>query len=201
VSDVAANDPGLTRRQFVARLGRGASLCALGVATVPLFAHGDRDELVWQIDPYKCTQCGRCQTECVLAQSAVRCVHDFSMCGYCEFCFGFFRDDATALTEGAENQACPTGALMRRFVEEPYYEYIVNEQLCIGCGKCVKGCNQFGNGSLYLQVQHDICLNCSECAIAAACPANAFVRLPATGRTYYVKHEGPDQLPDAYPMG
>jgi electron transport complex protein RnfB len=51
--------------------------------------------------------------------------------------------------------------------------------LCIACGKCVKGCNAFGNGSLYLQVQHDRCQHCNECAIAVACPSQAFRRVPA----------------------
>jgi len=36
------------------------------------------------------------------------------------------------------------------------------------------------NGSLYLQVRHDVCVNCNECAIAVACPAQAFVRVPAS---------------------
>ena len=37
----------------------------------------------------------------------------------------------------------------------------------------------FGNGSLFLQVRHDRCLNCNECAIGRACPAQAFRRVPA----------------------
>jgi Fe-S-cluster-containing hydrogenase component 2 len=35
------------------------------------------------------------------------------------------------------------------------------------------------NGSLYLQVEHDRCLGCNECAIAVACPTQAFHRIPA----------------------
>ncbi len=49
----------------------------------------------------------------------------------------------------------------------------------MGCGKCVKGCNMFGNGSLYLQVSHDRCVNCNICAISTACPAQAFRQVPA----------------------
>jgi electron transport complex protein RnfB len=200
VSEKERQEERLTRREFVARVGRGASLFALVGVSGALVARGREHAMVWQIDPYTCTQCGQCQTECVLDQSAVRCTHDFSMCGYCKFCFGFFRDDATALTEGAENQMCPTGAIVRAFVEDPYYEYTIDQDLCIACGKCVKGCNQFGNGSLYLQVRQDICLNCSECAIAVNCPARAFVRV-AADRPYFMKHEGPGQLSDTYPMG
>ncbi len=83
------------------------------------------------------------------------------------------------MTAAAENQLCPTGAIRRKFVEEPYYEYTIDHELCIGCGKCVKGCNTFGNGSLYLQVDHSVCLNCNDCAIARTCPSDAFVRVPA----------------------
>ncbi len=72
---------------------------------------------------------------------------------------------------------------MRRFVEERsgqrFYEYTIDEPLCIGCGKCVKGCALM-NGSLYMQVEHDRCLDCNECAIAIACPTQAFYRIPAS---------------------
>jgi electron transport complex protein RnfB len=201
MAEPTAKKERVTRRRFLATAGRGASLCALAGVTGMLAARGrGAEQWVWQIDPHKCTQCGRCQIECVLDQSAVRCVHDFSMCGYCKFCFGFFRDDAVALNEGAENQACPTGAIVRTFVEDPYFQYTIDEDLCIGCGKCVKGCNQFGNGSLYLQVRHDFCLNCSQCSIAVACASDAFVRVPA--RTpYFTKHKGPDELPSSYQLG
>jgi len=152
-----------------------------------------RVEMVWQIDPWKCTQCGRCATECVLSPSAVKCVHDFAMCGYCKLCFGFFQTNPISLDTGAENQMCPTGAIKREFIEDPYHEYKIDEDLCIGCGKCVEGCNQFGNGALYLQLRHDRCLNCNECAAAVACPADAFIRLPAD-RPYVIKHKGPESL-------
>ena len=144
------------------------------------------DKMVWQLDPAKCVQCGGCATHCVLNPSAVKCVHTFKICGYCKLCFGFFQPGANALTSAAENQLCPTGALKRTFVEEPYYEYTVDEALCIGCGKCVKGCNLFGNGSLHLQVRHDRCVNCNDCSIARNCPAGAYSRVPAS-RPYLMK--------------
>jgi len=138
---------------------------------------------VWKLDPAKCIQCGRCATSCVLQPSAVKCVHRMAMCGYCRLCFGFFQPGTTALNSAAENQLCPTGAIRRKFIEEPYYEYTIDESLCIGCGRCVKGCGSFGNGSLVLQVRHDRCINCNECAIARNCPANAFsqVTIPEGG--------------------
>lgn len=134
---------------------------------------------VWQLDPAKCIQCGRCATNCVLQLSAVKCVHRFEMCGYCKLCFGFFQPGTAILTSAAENQMCPTGAIGRKYLEEPYYEYTIDEPLCTGCGRCVKTCGAFGNGSLILQVRHDRCVNCNDCAIARNCPAGAFKRVPA----------------------
>jgi electron transport complex protein RnfB len=173
-----------SRRDFLRTCGRSVMLGTLGAVTgTYLFrrqkAVADTHKAVWQLDPKKCIQCGQCATHCVLNPSAVKCVHTFSMCGYCDLCFGYFRPEAKVRNEAAENQLCPTGAIRRAFVEEPYFEYSIDESLCIGCGKCVKGCNSFGNGSLYLQVRSDYCLNCNDCAIARACPANAFYRLPA----------------------
>jgi len=138
------------------------------------------ETLVWQLDPEKCGKCGKCATNCVLSPSAVKCFHSYSMCGYCNLCTGYFDPQPNDLNTGAENQLCPAGAIRRRFVEEPYYEYTIDQTLCIGCGKCVKGCQAFGNGSLFLQVRRDICINCNECAIARACPADAYVRIPAS---------------------
>lgn len=136
------------------------------------------DNTMWQLDPEKCVQCGQCATHCVLNPSAVKCMHAFGMCGYCKLCFGYFKPGTRTLNEGAENQLCPTGALKRRFIEPPYYQYTIDRDLCIGCAKCVAGCTLFGNGSLFLQVNHDLCVNCNECTIARHCPADAYSRVP-----------------------
>ncbi len=183
----------LTRRDFLTGLGRGASLLAVGGALGALSMRWGADGTVWQIDPFKCTRCGRCTTDCVLDDSAVKCVHQYAMCGYCRLCFGFFQTDPVGLDEAAENQMCPLGAIKRTFIEEPYYEYIIDEELCNGCGKCVEGCEQFGNGSLYLQVRHDRCVNCNECLIAMRCPSDAFIRLPVA-TPYMDKASGPGHL-------
>jgi electron transport complex protein RnfB len=155
--------------------------------------HGKRAadrRTVWQIDPWKCTQCGLCATSCVLELSAAKCVNDMAVpCGFCKPCFGYFKPDMVDLTTGAENQMCPVGAIRRKRVEEPYYEYTIDEATCVACALCVKGCTQFGNGSLYLQIRHDRCLNCNECSIAAACPADAVVRRPADD-PYIIKSKG-----------
>lgn len=169
----------LARREFLRRgLAGAAGLCAAAAATGAMRGAVSRAATVWQIDPTLCVQCGQCMTRCVLAPSAVKCVHTFAMCGYCKLCFGFFQPGAAALNTAAENQMCPTGAIRRTFIEAPYYEYLIDEKLCTGCGKCVKGCNTFGNGSLHLQILRDLCVNCNECAIARACPAGAIGRVP-----------------------
>ena len=166
------------RREFLRGGLRVATLTGLGGLLGTLAQRTSRAETVWQLDPNRCLRCGNCATECVLEQSAVRCVHAHVLCGYCELCTGYFEPEPNDLNTGAENQLCPTGAVERTFVEDPYFQYHINESLCLGCAKCVEGCNRFGNGSLYLQVRHDRCLNCNECAIASTCPGDAFRRVP-----------------------
>ena len=169
----------ISRRRILGDSIRGVCLLAAGMVAGLLSRKTRAGEMVWQIDPYKCIACGNCASYCVLEQSAVKCVHAFAMCGYCDLCTGYFPPEPIELNTGAENQLCPTGAIKRTFVEDPYYQYTIDEELCIGCGKCVKGCSAFGNGSLFMQVRHDRCVNCNECSIAAACPSGAFRRVPA----------------------
>jgi len=182
------------RREFLRTTLRGtAGVVLAGVGGIGLY-RSRAAETMWQIDPALCTQCGQCATHCVKSPSAVKCVHAYAMCGYCKLCSGFFRPNAR-LDTGAENQLCPTGALKRRFVEEPFFEYTIDESLCIGCGRCVKGCGAFGNGSLFLQVRQDLCDGCNECAIARACPSRAFKRVPIHD-PYILKQAGKTPGPE-----
>lgn len=174
------------RREFIQsgmRITLGVAVAGLGALALK---NSTKDEWVWQIDPFECTQCGRCATDCVLSPSAVKCIHAYDLCGYCDLCGGYFKPDANELSTAAENQLCPTAAIERRYIEEPYFEYVINEDLCIGCAKCVKGCTSFGNGSLHLQIIHDLCKNCNECSIARVCPNNAIKRVKAS-EAYQVK--------------
>lgn len=177
-----------TRRDFVRNAGKVIIAAPLIVIPALLVKRTSAQGTVWQIDPSKCTQCGQCKTNCVLTPSASKCVHAYVMCGYCDLCGGFLRQGVKTISTAAENQMCPTGAITRKFVEEPYFEYTINEDLCDGCAKCVKGCGDFGNGSLYMQIRHDKCVNCNECSIARTCPSNAISRVPAD-RQYMPKDQ------------
>jgi electron transport complex protein RnfB len=178
---------GISRRELLKNGAWYAGLIGL-CGSLGWLSGKARAKTLWQIDPNKCIQCGKCATECVLTPSASKCVHAHAMCGYCKLCTGFFQPSPNELNEGAENQQCPTGAIKRSFVEDPYYEYIIEEKLCIGCGICVKGCTAFGNGSLFLQIRHNVCENCNECAIAKVCPAQAIVRVP-NEKPYLLKNK------------
>jgi electron transport complex protein RnfB len=176
-----------SRREFVRKAGKIAVIAPLALIPLTLSKRISVSGYVWQIDPFKCTQCGQCKTNCVLTPSASKCVHAFQMCGFCDLCGGFLRQGVKTISTGAENQLCPTGAITRKFVEEPYFEYTINEDLCDGCAKCVKGCGDFGNGSLYMQIRHNLCVNCNDCSIARTCPSDAITRIPA--ETPYIQKD------------
>jgi len=163
----------ISRRDFI----RGAAVVAAGGAVLRAVG-GESKETGWQLDPEKCVQCGQCATNCVLNPSAVKCIHSFQICGYCDLCGGYLQPGAKARDTGAEHQLCPVAAIKRTFIEDPFFQYTIDEDLCVGCGKCVKGCGLFGNGSIYLQVKQDLCARCNDCAIARACPAGAYERVP-----------------------
>jgi len=169
----------VTRRRFLRDGARAAGLVGMGGLLGLVTGRSSAKDTVWQIDPQKCVRCGNCAIHCVLEQSAVKCVHSYALCGYCQLCTGYFEPEPNDLNTGAENCLCPTSAIKRTYIEDPYYEYTIDERLCIGCAKCVEGCTRFGNGSLFLQVRHDRCLNCNECAIAKVCAGDAFRRVPA----------------------
>lgn len=184
------DDPeGKSRRDLLRNSLRGAGVVALAAVTGSMMNEGlDAEEEVWQINPHKCTECGKCETHCVVSPSAVKAVHAYGACGYCDLCTAYFVPDPFDLTEGAENHNCPTDAIKRTYIEEPYYEYEIIEDNCVGCAKCVDGCRTYGNGSMHLQIQHDICVDCDSCSINNACPSDAFVKLPATN-PYLFKDE------------
>ena len=111
-----AKNKKVDRRKFIEngfRVAMGLAIAGIGGITL---THSSSKNRVWQIDPFKCTQCGRCADYCVLEPSAVKCVHAFDLCGYCDLCGGYFKPDANELETGAENQLCPTAAIKRKFI-------------------------------------------------------------------------------------
>lgn len=166
----------LSRRDLL----RGCGILAVAGGAGAAMAHGAEPAAqVWQIDPDRCSQCGRCATACVLSPSAVKCVHAAAICGYCDLCTGFLRTEAPELGTAAEDQLCPFAAIKRTFIEDPYFEYEIDESACVGCARCVQGCSAYGNGSMFLQIRHDRCVNCNQCRIAVECPSQAISRVPA----------------------
>jgi electron transport complex protein RnfB len=184
------DSPDITRRNLLTHGLRLGAIVAAGGAISALAAKGHVAETVWQIDPFKCIQCGKCATNCVLNPSAVKCQHNAAdLCNYCRKCFGYFKPlNKNAFDESAETQMCPVGAIGRKPIEGDYFEYHIDTEKCMGCAKCVKGCMKDGNQSLFLQIDHGKCVNCNRCSIAAECPSQAISRVPL-GQPYNIKRE------------
>jgi Na+-translocating ferredoxin:NAD+ oxidoreductase subunit B len=130
--------------------------------------------------------CDKCATECVLALSAVRAVNEHSLCGRCYICPAYFDVKSAVGPDGLPSaRLCPRDAIVRTPIgdvdpKDPannYYEYVIDEVKCNGCGKCVMGCKEpAGLSSIRLEVRHNLCLRCNRCSIAQACPALAYDR-------------------------
>jgi ferredoxin len=82
---------------------------------------------------------------------------------------------------------CPRDAITRKPIgkvdpEDPannFYEYIIDEEKCDGCGRCVMKCKEpLGLGSITLKVRYNKCLDCNRCAISLACPKDAISQVP-----------------------
>jgi len=69
----------LNRRDFLKTGLRAAAFLSLASITGYSLSKSMSDDLVWQIDPTKCVQCGKCATNCVLNMSAVKCMHVHKM--------------------------------------------------------------------------------------------------------------------------
>jgi electron transport complex protein RnfB len=182
----------VTRRRAI---GRVAAVAGLGV-TAGFLVRKAQGQIVWQIDAARCVNsrvgevnvkvCDLCVIECVVTQSAVRAVNEFAKCGRCCICPSYFNVKSAVNKEGLPSEKlCPRDAIARKPIGEAdpsdpannFYEYVIDETKCDGCGKCVMACKEpAGLGSIVLKVRHDLCVNCNNCAISLACPKDALMQ-------------------------
>jgi Na+-translocating ferredoxin:NAD+ oxidoreductase subunit B len=188
-----------TRRDVLGHAVRGAAIVGLGGLGVYLGRRAGA-EGAWQLDADQCLNselgavgipaCELCATSCVLALSAVRAVNDHALCGRCYICPAYFEITSAVDEHGLPSQKlCPRDAIERKPIGEidprdpanNFYEYVIDETRCNGCGRCVMGCKEpAGLGSIRLEVRHNLCVDCNRCSIAAACPKSAYDRRPVS---------------------
>ena len=182
----------INRRSFLINTGRAVGALALGgVAYRVAGEHlskaenakvGPRSRFVWQIDPEKCTHCGLCEVNCVRTPSAVKAVNDQKKCSNCVVCHGHIEETGVP-SEKIDSEGiriCPYDAITRTNHsggKDGFFLYKIDEEKCVGCGKCVKLCNTKGTKSMFLLIRPDLCLNCNSCDIAEKCPSHAIDRL------------------------
>jgi len=186
-----------TRRDVLGHAARGAGLVVLGGGAIYLTQKAGA-EGVWTIDPTKCVNirlgavgievCDKCATTCVLPLSAVRAVNDYAKCGRCCICPGYFDVTSETGSDGLPTRKlCPRDAIERKVIGEfdpddplnNFYEYIIDEEKCNGCGICVLACKEpAGLSSIWLEVRYDLCTDCNRCSIAQICPEDALFRVP-----------------------
>ena len=191
---------GLTRRDVLGKVARGTVLLGLGGTTGFLIKKAE-GQVVWQVDASRCVNsqlgevdvevCGLCTTECVVSQSAVRAVNNFRECGRCYICPAYYNIKSAVDEKGLPSEKlCPRDAIERKPIglvdpgdpANNFYEYIIDEEKCDGCGICVKGCKEpLGLGSIILKVRYSLCVDCNHCAISLACPKEALVQQPVAG--------------------
>ena len=187
----------VTRRDVLGGAVRGTVLAALGGGAIFL-VHKAQGQVVWQIDAGRCINsrlgevgveaCNLCTTECVVALSAVRAINEYAKCGRCNICPAYFNITSAVDARGLPSEKlCPRDAIERKPIgkvdpEDPannFYEYIIDEEKCDGCGKCVMQCKEpLGLGSIVLRVRYNKCVDCNRCAISRACPKDALLQVP-----------------------
>ncbi len=187
-----------TRRDVLGYAARGTGFIVLGGAVVYLTDKANAEH-AWAIDAEKCRNiklgitgieaCDKCATTCVLSLSAIRAVNEYSKCGRCCICPAYYDVTSEVGPDGLPmGKLCPRDAIQREAIGEVdpddplnnFYEYVIDETKCNGCGKCVLACKEpAGLGSIRLEVRHNLCLDCNRCSIAVVCPDLAVVQAPA----------------------
>jgi electron transport complex protein RnfB len=187
----------VSRRDAIGRVVRGTAAVGLAGGAIYL-AKKAGGQVVWQVNASRCINsrldeidvevCQLCTTKCVVSQSAVRAVNDFSKCGRCYICPAYFNVQSAVDENGLPSEKlCPRDAIIREPIgwidpDDPannFYEYTIDETKCDGCGKCVMACKEpAGLSSIRLMVRHDLCVDCNQCAISTACPKDAITQFP-----------------------
>jgi Na+-translocating ferredoxin:NAD+ oxidoreductase subunit B len=201
----------VTRRDLLGTVARGTVLATMGGGAIFLVKKA-QGQVVWQVDASRCVNsrlgevgveaCNLCTTECVVSLSAVRAVNETSKCGRCNICPAYYSITSAVDEKGLPSEKlCPRDAIARKPIgkvdpEDPannFYEYVIDELKCDGCGKCAMKCKEpLGLGSITLRVRYDKCVNCNRCAISTACPKDAIMQLPVEQalRPAEVSHPG-----------
>lgn len=185
-----------SRRDVLAKAAQGAAALALGGSAFHLVRKAE-GQIAWSVNTSKCINsrlgmtgveaCTLCTTECVVALSAVKAVNEYSKCGRCNICPAYFNVTSAVNEKGLPSEKlCPRDAILRKPIGEidpddpanNFYEYVIDEKKCDGCGKCVMACKEpLGLGSIVLRVRHDLCVDCNHCAISKACPKDAIEQI------------------------
>jgi electron transport complex protein RnfB len=153
---------------------RGAAALVLGGAAFHLVRKAD-GQIVWNVDAARCINSR-------LGEPGVE------VCGRCNVCPAYFNITSAVNEKGLPSEKlCPRDAIARKPIGEidpqdpanNFYEYVIDEVKCDGCGKCVMACKEpLGLGSIVLRVRHNLCVGCNRCAISTACPKDAIQQVP-----------------------
>ena len=150
------------------------SVLVISLVMIIRFGGITNDDGKWGINNEDCVGCGGCATTCVLPKSAVIAVMNDEICAHRADCPAFFKGGK--IREDREYDNCPTGALIRTDNGDGTFNYSIDEDKCIGCGKCTKLCQRKGEGALTLVIDGDKCVDCDLCQISVQCPTDAVNR-------------------------
>ena len=116
-------------------------------------------------------------------------MNDYARCGRCCICPAYYDVKSETGRDGLPTRKlCPRDAIERKAIGEVdpddplnnFYDYIIDEVKCNGCGECVMACKEpAGLSSIRLEVRYDLCTDCNRCSIAQTCPDDAVNRQPA----------------------